>query len=167
MTEETVQKQKVVSFTYSILDDEGVLQEQSDLPMSYLHGVDGRMFPKVESELEGKKVGDTIEVTLEPADAFGEHDPSRTFQDAIENVPAEFQQIGAEATFQNDAGEQIAMVVTRIENGQVYLDGNHPYAGRRMTFKVTVTDIRDATLDEVGKGEVFDLGVQATPDVLH
>lgn len=165
MTEETVQKQKVVSFTYTILDENQSVQEQSDLPMSYLHGVDGKMFPKVEAELEGKRVGDVVEVTLEPSEAFGERDPERTFQDAIENVPAEFQQIGAEATFQNEAGEQITMAVTRIENGQVYLDGNHPYAGRRMTFKVTITDIRDATVEEVGAGEVIE--DNAPPGVIH
>ena len=167
MTEEIIKKQKVVSFTYMILDENGSIQEQSDLPMSYLHGVDGKMFPKVESELEGKTVGDVVEVTLEPADAFGERDPSRTFQDAIENVPAEFQEIGTEATFQNDAGEQISMTVTKIENGRVYLDGNHPYAGRRMTFKVTVSDIRDATIEEVGVGEVVDIDAQQAPDILH
>lgn len=165
MTEETVKKQKVVSFTYIILDENRAVQEQSDLPMSYLHGVDGKMFEKVEAELEGKKVGDVVEVTLEPAEAFGERDPERTFQDAIENVPPEFQQLGAEATFQNDAGEQITMAVTKIENGQVYLDGNHPYAGRRMTFQVTIKDIRDATLEEVGAGEVIE--ANTPPDVVH
>ena len=100
MTEETVAKQKVVTFTYVILDENRSVQEQSDLPMSYLHGVDGKMFEKVEAELEGKTVGDVVEVTLEPAEAFGERDPSLTYSDSLENVPAEFQQIGAEATFQ-------------------------------------------------------------------
>lgn len=165
MTEATVKKQKVVSFTYVILDENRSIQEQSDLPMSYLHGIDGKMFDKVEAELEGKKVGDMVEVTLEPAEAFGERDPSRTYEEAIENVPPEFREIGTEATFENDAGEQITMMVTKIENGQVYLDGNHPYAGRRMTFQVTVRDIREATLEEVGSGEVIDL--DTPPGVVH
>ena len=165
MTEEIVKKQKVVSFTYMILDDKGSVQEQSDLPMNYLHGVDGKMFPKVEQALEGKKVGDEVEVTLEPVDAFGEIDPSRTFRDSVENVPPEFQQIGAEATFESEEGEQINMTVTKIENGQVYLDGNHPYAGRRMTFKVTVTGIREATIEETSTGKVVD--DDQPPKVLH
>ena len=165
MTEETVKKQKVVTFTYVILDENRSLQEQSDLPMSYLHGIDGKMFEKVEAALEGKKVGDMVEVTLEPSEAFGERDPSRTYEEAIENVPEEFRQIGTEATFENEDGEQIIMVVTKIENGQVYLDGNHPYAGRRMTFQVKVKDIRDATLEEVGSGEVIDM--DTPPGVVH
>ena len=164
MTEETVTRQKVVSFTYVILDENRSVQEQSDLPMSYLHGVDGKMFEKVEAEMEGKKVGDVIEVTLEPAEAFGERDPSLTYSDALDNVPTEFQQIGVEATFQNDAGDEVTMVVTKIENGQVYLDGNHPYAGRRMTFQITIKGIRDATREEVGAGEVID---SDNPTVIH
>jgi len=165
MTEETVKKQKVVTFTYVIMDEQGSVQEQSDIPMAYLHGIDGKMFPKVESQLEGKKVGDVIEVTLEPVDAFGERDPSLTFNDSVENVPPEFQHLGAEATFRNDAGEEVSMSVTRIENGQITMDGNHPYAGRRMTFKVFVKDIRDATSEEIATGEVID--GNSPPGVVH
>lgn len=164
MTEATVKNQKVVTFTYIILDENRSVQEQSDLPMSYLHGVDGKMFERVEAEMEGKKVGDVIEVTLEPEEAFGERDPSLTYSDAVDNVPTEFQQIGVEATFQNDTGDEVTMVVTRIENGQVYLDGNHPYAGRRMTFQITIKGIRDATRAEVGAGEVID---SDNPTVIH
>lgn len=164
MTDETVTKQKVVSFTYVILDENGSVQEQSDLPMSYLHGVDGKMFAKVEAEMEGKKVGDVVEVALEPTEAFGEHDPSLAYNDVLDNVPPEFQQIGAEATFESDAGEQVKMTVTKIENGQIFLDGNHPYAGRRMTFKVTIIEIRAATMEEVGSGEVVD---SSNPSVIH
>lgn len=165
MTEQMVAKQKVVTFTYVILDENRSVQEQSDLPMSYLHGVDGKMFEKVEAELEGKKVGDVVEVTLEPAEAFGEHDPSLTYSDSLENVPPEFQQIGAEASFENESGEQVKMTVTKIENGQITLDGNHPYAGRRMTFQVAVKDIREATLEEVGVGGVIE--DNTPPDVIH
>ncbi|MDH5180523.1 MAG: peptidylprolyl isomerase [Gammaproteobacteria bacterium] len=163
MSEPRVEKQKVVSFVYMIFDDEGHLQEQSDLPMSYIHGIDGKMFPKVELEMEGKKIGDMVEVTLEPAEAFGERDPSLTFTDSVENVPEEFQHLGAEATFENDMGEQVTMVVTNIADGMITLDGNHPYAGRRMTFKITIKDIREATEDEVGRATLVEM--QASPNI--
>ncbi|MDH5407295.1 MAG: peptidylprolyl isomerase [Gammaproteobacteria bacterium] len=164
MTELLVEKSKVVTFVYTIFDENGSVQEQSDIPMSYIHGIDGKMFEKVEAEMEGKKIGDVIEVTLEPADAFGERDPSLTYTDSLENVPPEFQQLGAEAMFENDLGEQVAMVVTEIKDGQITLDGNHPYAGRQMTFKITIQDIREATTDEMGKGEVAD---SQDPPVIH
>jgi len=157
MSEPKVEKQKVVSFTYVIMDENGSVQEQSDIPTSYIHGVDGKMFQKVEAEMEGKHVGDVVELTLSPKDAFGERDPSLTYTDSVENVPKEFQQIGAEAMFRNDEGETVTMTVVKIENNQITLDGNHPYAGRQMSFKIVIQDIRDASLEEVGAGEVVEI----------
>lgn len=157
MSEPRVEKQKVITFVYTILDEKGSVQEQSDLPMSYIHGVDGKMFERVEAEMEGKTIGDEIEVTLQPSEAFGERDPSLTYTDSLDNVPPEFQKLGAEAVFENEDGEQVTMAVTKIEDGQITLDGNHPYAGKRMTFKITIQDIREASAEEVGSGEVMDM----------
>jgi len=155
MSENIVENNKVVTLTYMIYDETGI-QEQSDLPISYLHGKNHTMFQKVADSLEGKKVGDKIEVELTPEEGFGVRDESKTFSDAVENVPHEFQQIGSEAEFQNEEGERITMTVVKIENGLVYLDGNHPFAGKNMTFKISITDIRDATMDEMGSGKVLD-----------
>ena len=163
MSEPKVEKQKVVSFTYVITDENGSVQEQSDIPTSYIHGVDGKMFEKVEAEMEGKHVGDVVQVTLAPKDAFGERDPSLTYTDSVENVPKEFQQLGAEAMFRNEAGETVTMTVVKIEDDTITLDGNHPYAGRQMTFKIVIQDIRDATLEEVGAAEV----VETKNPVIH
>ena len=156
MSEPKVEKQKVVSFTYVITDENGSVQEQSDIPTSYIHGVDGKMFEKVEAEMEGKHVGDVVQVTLAPKDAFGERDPSLTYTDSVENVPKEFQQLGAEAMFRNEAGETVTMTVVKIDDDTITLDGNHPYAGRQMTFRIVIQDIRDATLEEVGAAEAID-----------
>ena len=114
------------------------------------------MFP-VETALEaleGSKIGDEVEVSLSPAEGFGEHDPSMTFSDAIDNVPPEYRHIGAEATFENEQGESITMTVVKMEDGKIMLDGNHPFAGKTVTFKLRVKEIREATEAEVGSGEV-------------
>jgi len=137
--------------------------EQYDLPISYVHGNNSNMYPKVAEALEGAKVGDEIEVSLSPAEGFGERDPSLTFSDAIENVPSEYRHIGAEASFENEQGESITMTVVKIEDGKIMLDGNHPFAGKTVTFKLRVKEIRDATEAEVGSGEV----VQTVNPVLH
>jgi FKBP-type peptidyl-prolyl cis-trans isomerase SlyD len=152
MTEPTVRRNQVVYFTYRIVDADGRLHEQIDLPVGYVHGVDSPLFPQIEAALEGRRVGDAVAVTLAPEEAFGPHRPELTFSDAIENVPPEYRRIGAEATFQNERGETITMVVTRIADGRVTLDGNHPLAGRTLTFHVAVTDVRPATETEIERG---------------
>lgn len=152
--ENKVEDQKVVTFIYSILDQDGSTLEQSDIPLSYMHGIDGKMYEKVEKAMTGKKVGEEIRVDVAPDDGFGSPDPELTYSDAIENVPPEFRQIGAEAEFEDPEGERITMIVTNIENGQITLDGNHPFAGKTVTFVIKIIDIRDASLDEIDRGEV-------------
>lgn len=143
---------KIVSLTYEIWDAEGQLHERVDLPVQYVHGANSDLFEQIEQGLEGHAVGDVVDVTLTPDQAFGARRPELTHRDAIQNVPEEYRRVGAEAMFQNDQGETITMVVVGVENGQVVLDGNHPLAGKTVTFKVTITDIRDATPEEVAQG---------------
>lgn len=151
--EQIVTNHKVVTFTYTIMDDEGNVQEQSDIPMAYVHGVDDRVIPKIAESIEGHKVGDEMFIEVQPKEGFGEHDESLMFRDSINNVPQEFQHIGAEATFQNDNGEQRIMRVVKIDDDTIEMDGNHPYAGQTMTFKIIIKDVRDATKDEIGSGQ--------------
>ncbi len=152
MTEPVVGKQKVIAITYSIVSETGEVLEQSDIPVYYAHGGVNQMFPDVEEALEGRSIGDTVEVVLPQEKAFGPHDPSLTFVDDIDNVPPEFRHLGAEVQMQNDRGETRTFIVSKIEDGKLTVDGNHPFAGKTLTYSVTVNDIRDATDEEMKKG---------------
>ena len=165
---DTIEKNKVVSFTYSILNDKGKVEEQSDVPMEYVHGADDRVFPLVVEAMEGAKVGDTKEIILEPLDGFGVYDENKTYRDKVENVPPEYRVVGAEATFKNEDDQELKMKVVSVENGEVLLDGNHPFAGRTMTFKITVEAVREATAEEIETGLVIEqqLDDQSKP-VVH
>lgn len=155
MANPVISKNKVVAITYSISHEDGVVAEQSDLPIEYLHGLRNEMFPKVEAALEGKSVDDKIEVTLSPKEGFGEYDPKLTFTDVLENVPQEFRFIGARPSFQNDQGEVVEMVVSKIEDGKLTVDANHPFAGKRMRFDITVVGVRDATQEEIASEQIM------------
>lgn len=152
MSDLKVEKHKVVTFTSSILNDKGEVVEQNDTPMDYVHGADKGEFTDDMKAVEGAKVGDIVDIELSPENGFGEIDPNKTYRDKIENVPPEFQTIGTVASFENDKGETLKMRVVAVENGEVFLDGNHPFAGQTMTFRIKVLAIRDATEEEVGTG---------------
>lgn len=154
MSELKVEKHKVVSFTSSILNDKGEVVEQNNIPMEYVHGASTGDFTDDMKAVEGAKIGDSIDIELTPENGFGEIDPNKTFRDKIENIPPEFQTIGTEASFQNENGETLTMKVISVENGEVFLDGNHPFAGKTMTFRIKVIDIRNATEQEVESGLV-------------
>jgi FKBP-type peptidyl-prolyl cis-trans isomerase SlyD len=152
MSEQKVAKHKVIYLTYSIIDDAGNVFEQSDVPVGYIHGVGSDLFEQVENALDGKAVGERVEVTLSAEEGFGPHRPELTFTDDIDNVPPEFRYIGAEVEFENERGESMQFRVTRIEDGKLTIDANHPLAGKTITFVVDVADIRDATPDEIANG---------------
>ncbi len=152
MSTPVVTKHKVVAITYSILDESGVILEKSDIPVYYVHGWPNDMFPDVEEALDECELGAEVEVVLSPEKAFGYHDPNMTFTDDIENVPPQFRRIGAEVQMQNDQGEVRSFFVSKIENDKLTVDGNHPFAGKTLTYAVTVADIRDATEEEKQKG---------------
>ncbi len=147
-----ITRDKVVTVSYRVEDESGEVLERIDLPVSYVHGRNSGLVEKVEKALEGKTAGDEAAVMLTPADGFGEWNPEMTFSDAIENVPPQYRELGAEAEFLNDEGETLKMVVTHVDNGTVTLDGNHPFAGKNITFYVKVLEVRDATADEIANG---------------
>jgi len=152
MADQIVGNNKVVSFTYSIVDASGELLEQSDLPISYVHGGKHDLFDKVVHELDGCVIDDTVDVSLTPEEGFGALDPELTYTDSIDNVPEEFRHLGAEVEMMNEQGDSKTFVVTHIEDGKLTVDGNHPMAGKVITFRIKVTDIRDASVEEIQNG---------------
>ena len=66
MAEDTIQKGKFVSLTYSITDEQGNVMEQSDLPVSYVFGGDTELIGGVDEAIAGKKTGDKVDVTVSP-----------------------------------------------------------------------------------------------------
>ncbi len=153
MSDQCVAKNKHVMFSYTIVDvDSGAVLEQVEIPMGYIHGGEQRMFDKVEKALEGRKIGDEIEVELSPEESFGPADPELIFTDSLENVPPQFHRVGAEVEFQNDQGDVKSFTVTKIEDGLLTIDGNSPLVGKTLKFKVMIHDIRDATDKEIEVG---------------
>ena len=127
---DTIKKDKFVSLTYTITDENNEVLERIDMPINYVHGRDNQVIEKVERALEGCTQGDEVSVVLRPEEGFGEHQAELTFTDDLENVPPEFRHVGAEVEFQNDKGESRMFRVSRIEDGKLTVDGNHPFAGK-------------------------------------
>jgi len=144
MSDDVVRAGKYVSLTYTIVDPSGTLVEQHDLPVGYVHGSDTRLIGGMEKAIEGRRQGDEVELVLPPQQAFGERDESLTFTDDLANVPPEFHRVGAEVTMENDRGESRRFYVTRIADGKLTVNGNHPLAGQTLKVRVRVHEVRDA-----------------------
>ena len=143
----TIAQQKVVSIHYKVVDvDSGETIDSSEgkEPMTYLHGAQN-IIPGLEKALEGKSVGDELEVTIAPEDAYGEYSDER-----VQQVPMEaFQGVekvepGMAFTAQTEQGP-INLVVTEVDEAVVTVDANHPLAGKSLQFSVKVDSVRDAS----------------------
>ena len=144
-----IEKDTVVTITYIVRDMEGKLLEESEDPVSYLHGGYDNIFPLVEQALEGKAVGDSIELKLQPADAFGELDEEMVRLEPRDGFPDDMevgmQFVGSPV----DGSEEMLYTVTDIAGDKVVVNGNHPYAGQAVHFLCAVAEVRAATPDEV------------------
>ena len=147
-----ISNNKFVSLVYTITDDDDNILERIDMPIQYIQGVKSQVIEKIEIALAGHKEGDLVHVTLSPEEGFGPHQPELTFSDDISNVPPQFHSIGAEVEFQNDQGESKIFRVTHIDENKLTVDGNHPFAGKTITYNITVQEVRDATADELKHG---------------
>lgn len=162
MSEPVVAPNKVVAVTYTLRNERGDVFEHRDLPVAYVHGAGSALFPAIERALEGRRIGERVVVRLAPEDAFGQHDPSLTFTDEIDNVPPELRRLGIEVEAQNAKGEILTFIVTHIGDGKLTVDANHPLAGQNVSFEVTVVDIRDATAEEIRAGHPYVPGTPPT-----
>ena len=113
---------------------------------SYLHGGYGGLLAGLERAVEGKAPGETVQVQLEPEDAFGDYDA-----ELVRLEPAERygKGIAVGMEVEEDGG---LYIVTDVADGKVVLDGNHPFAGMALRFSLEVLAVRTANPEEIRRG---------------
>ncbi len=159
---DTIENEKFVELNYKVVDEKtGDILVTVDYPLGYVHGVNDVLSEQVTKFLDGKKVGDIIEVPVDTKLLYGERDESLVFTDNIENVPEEYREIGMTITMENEKGEPKAFIVTRFDDKTLTVDGNNPLCGRDVVFMLEVLSIRDASDEELDLG----VAVDADPDL--
>jgi FKBP-type peptidyl-prolyl cis-trans isomerase SlyD len=147
----------VVTLTFELFDADDTLLEATEEPIVYLHGGYSGMPPKLEESLNNRSAGESISLTLEPADAFGEYDAGLVKIEPASRLPADVTKGMMFEAYTNEGdaqGETIVFTVTDIAEGKVVLDGNHAWAGKRVRFECKILDVRAATPEEVEHGHV-------------
>jgi len=150
----SITKNSVVTIHYKMYDMEGKLLDQTEEPIAYLHGGFDNILPLLEEGLHGKNVGDTVEVTMQPDDAFGEYEAELV---RVEDKDVFPQDVEVGMVFEADdpeTGDVMLFRVTEVEGRKVVVDGNHPFAGMSIRFVAQVQDIRPASQEEIDHGHV-------------
>lgn len=144
-----VTRNKVVTISYELSESgKGKLEDGT---LDYLHGFRNLM-PALENFLTDKKEGFSGKVEIGPRDAFGEFDRNMVMtipKDQLEK--SEEIQVGMQIELESEAGI-IPALVTAVAADSITVDGNHPYAGKTLTFDIKVLAIRDASAEELAHG---------------
>lgn len=147
----------VVALTWTLRDSLGeVLDELSD-PVEFLVGGDD-LLPAIESALQGHEAGAELDLNLEPEDAFGDYDGQRVFLLARQALPEGIEEgmLIEAASLPADAlpgaAHESLLTITEIYPEHVVLDGNHPLAGIGLRLHLRIARVREASVDEVGRG---------------
>lgn len=158
-----VGKDKVVTLTYELRyeDEKGdvVQKVDSDRPFVHLFGV-GTLLPAFEENLSGLEPGDDFSFFLSADDAYG---PSS--EDAIleldksmfeidGKIDEEFLAVGKSIAMQDQDGHPVDGIVLAIKDKKVIMDFNHPLAGESLYFSGKITDVREASSEELSHGHV-------------
>lgn len=150
---------KVVSFHYTLKDASGEVLEESrgEEAMSYLEGV-GQIIPGLEKELRGLKKGDKKSVHVKAAEAYGDYDEALVAEVPRNAIPKKDVEVGDQFHAQGEDGHPRIVTVTEVTDKTVTVDGNHPLSGQDLNFDVEITDVRDATKEEIEHGHAHGPG---------
>ncbi len=150
---EQIENGVVAGLSYTLkVDGDVVEMADADNVLEYLHGAEN-IVPGLEKVLTGKKVGDKFEVTLAPADAYGEYDDElleaidRADFDGIDGIEP-----GVEILLEDEDGDMFEVLVREVTADAVIVDFNPPLAGKTLTYSVEVISLRNATEEELETG---------------
>jgi FKBP-type peptidyl-prolyl cis-trans isomerase SlyD len=160
-------KNKVVSITYELRkdDEKGAVVEQvtDENPLTFIFGTGG-MLPKFEENLSGMKADGAFKFGLNSEDAYGP-----VVENAVVEVPVDvfkvdgeidknILKVGAMVPMMDNSGNRLNGLILEIQDATVKMDFNHPMAGKDLFFQGTITEVREATVEELSHGHVHGNG---------
>lgn len=147
----------VVSMAYILRVEDGQLIDQSadDAPLEYIQGAK-QIIPGLEKALVGLNVGDEKVVEVKPAEGYGERNPEDIVEIPRTNLPDSLDlSVGSPLKVKDsESGESFSAYIVESDSETITLDFNHPLAGRTLNFHVKITNLRQATEEELAHGHV-------------
>ena len=153
-----ISKNKAVSLCYELRlngDNGEIIQTvDSNNPMKFIFGVES-LIVGFERNIEGLKTGDNFSFLLPCEEAYGaareelvlEIEKSSFKADAeIEN---DFFVEGKAIPMCDSEGNRLDGVVVEVKDNSVIMDFNHPLSDEDLFFSGTITDVREATAEEI------------------
>ncbi len=132
-----------VNILYEVKLETGeiVLKTEEEQPLEVVVG-DGNIPKSIEKILIDMKEGETKTIALESTEAFGPK-----IDDLIVDLPKEgFDsqvelEVGSRVSINSPEGKRFMGTVLEVKDENIFVDFNHPLAGKNLIFTVTVVSI--------------------------
>ena len=124
------------------LEDGSVFANTADSePLEFKLG-ENRIIPGIEDAIEGMNVGESKTVNVNPEQAYGQHRDELIEEIGRDMFPENVEpKVGQRFEIARQAGQPMVVRVVDVSEQTVTLDGNHPLAGRDLTFELELLEI--------------------------
>lgn len=139
-----------INYTGTLEDGSVFDSSEGREPLAFTVGA-GEMIPGFDKGVQGMTVGETKQLRLEPADAYGEHRP-----EGVQEVPKDRMPEGIEVGSVLQTSQGARAKVMEIAEETVTVDLNHELAGKTLNFEVTlmeVTENPEVTITSLSPGD--------------
>lgn len=145
-----IENDSVVTLHYQLFDstDDTLIEDsRDDQPMAYLHG-HGNIVAGLEQALAGKEAGESLTVTLAPAQAYGDYKPDLHQRLSRKYVKHAGKLLPGKPITLNTREGPRRVTVIKAGLKTVDIDANHPLAGKHLRFQVDIITVREASDEE-------------------
>jgi peptidylprolyl isomerase len=110
-------------------------------PLNFTVGA-GMVIPGFDNAVVGMEVGADTTVTIPPKEAYGEYHPDHVMEVERSQVPENITpEVGMGLQLHSNDGRTVNVVISKVGDESITLDGNHPLAGKTLTFEITLVEI--------------------------
>lgn len=109
-------------------------------PLTFTLG-DGQIIPGFETAVEGMQEGDSKQVVVPSQDAYGDRNEENMIQVERSNLPDDIEpELGMMLQMKTQDEQVVYVTITDMDESSVTLDGNHPLAGKDLTFDIELLE---------------------------
>ena len=125
------------------LDDGSVFDSsEGGEPLEFTIG-QGQMIPGFEQGVVGMELGESRTVVIAADQAYGVYQPQGVIEVDRSEIPPTIQlEVGLQLQATGPDGRPAQLTVIELSEDKVKMDGNHPLAGKDLTFEIEVIGIR-------------------------
>lgn len=131
----------LVHYTGTLTDGTQFDSSREREPLEFVLG-SGMLIPGFEKAVLGKNVGDVVTANIPAEEAYGTHRDDMVGIVPRSELPEEIKpEVGMMLQVSTDQGV-MDVVIARVDDDEIELDGNHPLAGKDLIFEIEIVEIK-------------------------